>query len=80
MFMATQRRRRGQAQAELVAFVIRYKQENNGNSPSYSEIAEALDYGSKSAAYNVVMSIVAKNRPGSVVPLVEPEYYDVDDR
>lgn len=65
----------GATQQRIIAFVRQYKlnPENNGFSPTYAEIAEAL-HCARSTVYNMVQRIVARNRPG------KPWDIEIDDK
>lgn len=53
------RRDRGETQRALVEYVVDYKRAHDGNSPSYSLMAEALGIGVPTA-YMTAMRLVAK--------------------
>lgn len=66
MISPTTRRGRGQAQRDVLEYILEYKFDpaNNAFSPSYREIAERMKYRSHVSAYNVVKSILDQNLPG----------------
>lgn len=57
------RRRRGEAQRLIAKYIITHKQGDNGNSPTFEELAAYMGYHHRMTAYNVVEGIVSKNRP-----------------
>jgi hypothetical protein len=58
------RRKRGEAQKAVARYIIDHKRDDNGNSPTFAQIADHMGYAYPMCAYNIVTSIVAKNRPG----------------
>lgn len=76
-------RKRGQAQREVVRFIVEYKQTHNGFSPSYTQIAAHMGYSHAMSAHNVVSGIVNKNRPSRPYLIDTGDYgqvwIDVDD-
>lgn len=66
-------RKRGDAQRLIARYIIEHKQDDNGNSPTFEELAEYMGYTCRMTAYNVVSSVVAKNRPN------RPHFIDLGD-
>lgn len=50
------------AQAELLAFIARYQEENNGVSPSYEEMMEGLGSTSKSGIHRMLCALEGRKR------------------
>ena len=48
-------------QDRIFAFIVDYKRDHNGNSPTYQELADALEL-SKVTVYNRVMRLVVRGR------------------
>lgn len=51
-----------QAQAELLAFIQRYTEENNGVAPSFEEMKQAIGLASKSGVHRLVQSLEERGR------------------
>ena len=50
------------AQAELLAFITRFQEENFGVSPSFEEMKQALGLRSKSGVHRLIQALVERGR------------------
>lgn len=50
------------AQAELLAFIERFQAENDGVSPSFEEMKQALGLASKSGVHRLIEALVERGR------------------
>ncbi len=78
-------RKRGEAQRQILLHIIQHKEQNNGISPTYQDLAEYMDYSHPMCARNVVMGIVSRNRPDRPFLIYINDHYgwqylEVDDR